>query len=567
MIKDYNYDEFGRTSKSQWIEKLTADLGEDTANRMSSWMCERNLSMSAYYDQDDLSKKLPFLDKTSSSWSYLQPIKSDTSNAHVIDALMNGADGLMLNGDSVKNIDKILDQVSPEHCTIAVKSFDIKNYRILIDWCAAKLQANQTANVLLFHETEEISMLGDAHQDFVAAALKLGNNAGNKTLHLNGDTIQQKGGSAQLEIAYLLSQATYYMNHFQDLGHDLRTICDSLFISTAIGSNFFLELSKIRVIRMLFGQLTKAYGIENHKMPIHASTSVLTQSVLDSNTNFLRCTSGAMSAVLGGVDYLTIEPNHDLKFADRIARNISNLLKEESYLSKTVDPSSGSYYIEGLSNELASKAWRIFQDLEKNGGFVNAVRQDYFEEEAQKDLQFQKSRIASGRRKMVGVNDFGNPDERIQVEQLKHENTSLSKDFEQVRMMTEQHVAVHGEDHRPVVYLLAVGSDAKMTNARFTFATNFFNWSGMTVKKLGQQDQLAKLSVIVCCGADDDYTDQRIAEAFSQINSSILVLAAGKENEAASNNITGWINIKTNRLTFVQHVLHQLGLNDKTSQS
>lgn len=561
MIKEYNFDEFAKSSGELWRDKLNQDLGADLAKRISNWIAERNLTLSAYYDDDDLESGMTVPEKLNRSWKYLQPTKAGHTNEYVRDALMNGADGLVLEDHLAGSLENVLDGVAPEHCTLAMLTSTIDNYKKITSWSSKKNDIGNKSEFLLFYNANELSStITASYQEFMVDAFEIGSKKGHKVINFDCGLVQRKGSSVQLELAYLLAQSVYYINTLIDKGQNIKTIADSLFVSTSIGSIFFLELAKLRVIRMLMAQVLKAYGLKNYSIPIHATTSMLSKSSMDEDTNFLRCTSEAMSAVLGGVDYLTILPHHSLQSAGRIARNISNLLKDESHLAKTANPSEGSYYIENLSKELGSRAWQIFVDIEKKGGFETAIREGFFEREIEKDLEFQKLRISSGKRKLVGVNDFGNTDEQILADKLKREHLSLSQDFEEVRHQVESYVFEKGEDQRPVAYLLGVGSDTKMINARFTFASNFFNWSGIKIEKIGDREKLSPKSMIICCGADDDYDEAIINKSLADLESPKVILAAGKENSEASPQISSWINTRTNRLDGVKDVLKNIGV-------
>lgn len=566
MIKEYNFDEFEKVSKNDWTDKLKQDLGEDLAQRISTWDCERELSLSAYYDQNDSIKNIKFPTSANSDWGYLQTLKSDSSNEQALDALMNGADGLILNEANIQNIEKVLSQVKAEYCALAVNTNSFDVYNRFATWWEKSHPVDGNGTVLFFNNSKNISStLSIENISFLDKVFEKGSKLGHRTIHIDCGVVQRNGGSTALELGYMLSQAVYLINHFLDQGCDLRKVTDAMFISTSIGSGYFLELSKVRVMRLLMAELLKQYGVTDPSVVIHASTSPLTKSVIDSNTNFLRCTSEAMSAVLGGVNYLTIEPHHGIDSADRIARNLSNLLKEESYLSKVSDPAMGSYYIDQLSTDLAERAWKKFQEIEKNGGFEVAVNERFFQEEIEKDGKFQQDRIMSGRRKMVGVNDFGNADESISFDRLSHDYMSLADPFEKVRREVENHTHRNSSKSRPTVYLLAVGSNAKMINARYTFVTNFFNWAGFKVEKMDSSQPLSELHVIVCCGADEDYTDANINQALTDIESPGIVLAAGRSDTNSSSQITEWINARSNRLTTVTNVLSQLGITSNPS--
>ena len=88
----------------------------------------------------------------------------------------------------------------------------------------------------------------------------------------------------------------------------------------------------------------------------------------------IRSTTQAMAAVIGGADRLVVIPSNmanlsadrqegeeSNSFSHRIARNVQHLLKMESYLDRVIDPAAGSYYVEALTNQIAERAWEIFQ--------------------------------------------------------------------------------------------------------------------------------------------------------------------------------------------------------------
>jgi methylmalonyl-CoA mutase len=109
-------------------------------------------------------------------------------------------------------------------------------------------------------------------------------------------------------------------------------------------------------------------------MFIHSETSKETGSVEDLNYEILRNTTKSMSAIVGGCDSLTVNPhdssNEKIDFSNRIARNSHQILKEESFFNKVKKPADGAYYIEELTEQFATKAWALFQELEKDGGFL-----------------------------------------------------------------------------------------------------------------------------------------------------------------------------------------------------
>ncbi|MEP2023125.1 MAG: methylmalonyl-CoA mutase family protein [Reichenbachiella sp.] len=560
MMKGYNFDEFAKSSKSQWLDKLKKDLGDENAQKILTWNCERDLILSSYYDKEDFSGNVA-APHANTDWKFLQILGTTSTNEKVLDGLMNGADGSILSDDHVTDINQLLATVKPQYSTLALCTSSFNSYEKLAHWWKSNNPTDKDGEVLVFHHIDDISqILNSDLLDFLDQSFEIGHKIGHRTININSGLVQCNGGSAAVELAYMLSQMVFYTNHFLNAGHKLEDITKGIFVSTSIGSSYFLELAKVRAMRLLLTQLFKQYGVENITIPIHAETSAITKTALDSNTNFLRCTSEAMSAVLGGVNYLSINPRHSLSSTDRIARNISNLLKEESYFAKISDPSAGSYYLENLTSELMKEAWGMFKQLESDGGFENAVNGNFFKDIIKRDFEFQRNRINSGRKKMVGVNDFGNQDETVTMDSLHQEHLSLASDFEMVRKAVESYVEKEGETSRPTVYLLGVGSNSKMINARFTFVTNFFNWAGFKIEKINPIQELNQKHILVCCGGDDDYTESNVDLALNGQKTQTLILGAGKEHAEASNQITNWVNARSNRLEVVRNILTQLGV-------
>ena len=120
-------------------------------------------------------------------------------------------------------------------------------------------------------------------------------------------------------------------------------------------------------------------------MDIHCVTSERNKTEAVPDTNMLRTQTEAMSAILGGTDSLTVEPfdktfRQPDEFSERIARNQQLILKEEAYFDKVADPSGGSYYIENLTGLIADSAWKLFLEIEDQGGFLQAMGSGFIRE-------------------------------------------------------------------------------------------------------------------------------------------------------------------------------------------
>ncbi len=229
------------------------------------------------------------------------------------------------------------------------------------------------------------------------------------------DTIPYHNGGANAvqELAIALSTAVTHIEELSRRDLSIEEIISKLVFQFAVGTNFFIELSKLRASRILWNKIMEAYGIaeEKREMVIAASTSSYTKTVYDPYVNMLRAGSEAFAAVLGGVQYLHVSPYNEPEgittdFSDRIARNIQLILKEEAHLTKTVDPAGGSWYIEHLTTELAEKAWELFLSIDERGGMIEVLKQGWLQSEIAAVRAKREEAISTRKQTIVGTNRY-----------------------------------------------------------------------------------------------------------------------------------------------------------------
>ena len=165
------------------------------------------------------------------------------------------------------------------------------------------------------------------------------------------------------------------VNDMKSIGSGLRQFSESTGDATiwlTPGPDYLTNIAFIRAVRLC------ANLIVAHKPDASGyEIGLITQGdEADPNSAKIRSTAHAMAAMIGGADILMIKPSDGFgktTFERRIARNVHNLLTEESYLNKVADPAAGSYYIETLTDHLAKKMWRAFQDLYLKAANNNSV--------------------------------------------------------------------------------------------------------------------------------------------------------------------------------------------------
>jgi methylmalonyl-CoA mutase len=180
------------------------------------------------------------------------------------------------------------------------------------------------------------------------------------------------------ELALTLAKMSEYLAQLQSYRLDPGRIAARLQLSLSVGTSYFLEMAKLRALRVLWSNLAEAYGIKGAPFPRLMAHLAFESQTEDIHQNMIRASTQAMSAVLGGADQLYVAPaNASLKerstpFTRRIARNVQHILRLEAHIGQVADPAAGSYYIEKLTQVLAEKAWGHFKQIEAEGGFMES---------------------------------------------------------------------------------------------------------------------------------------------------------------------------------------------------
>jgi len=202
-------------------------------------------------------------------------------------------------------------------------------------------------------------------------------------------------------------------------GLDAGTVAPRMRFAVTVGTNFFMEIAKLRALRMLWSRTVAAAGggEEAQKLSLHVRTSQWNKAVLDPYNNMLRTTVEALAGVLGGCDSMQVGAFDEVvrqpdDFSQRIARNTQLILQKECELGRVGDPAGGSWYVEMLTSELANRAWSLFQEVEKLGGMEAALKAG-FPQEAVAATALERIKAVNRRRDpIVGVNQYANAKEQ-----------------------------------------------------------------------------------------------------------------------------------------------------------
>lgn len=233
---------------------------------------------------------------------------------------------------------------------------------------------------------------------------------GGHPLCVDGSFYAQAGASVVEQAAFVTAVLAEIL---VNLPHEERkNAAAGMLVRTTSGPLYFPEMAKLRAIRILWANLLKAFRLKNiPELDMISETSSLLKTGNDAENNLIRNTVEAISSVAGGANYLLIHPHNELfeeenTFNRRMADNLFHILKEEAFADAVSDPAAGSFYIENLTDTIADEAWTLFQEIEAEGGFMEAIKSGMIQQRINASAEEKKQIIVSGERKLVGVNIF-----------------------------------------------------------------------------------------------------------------------------------------------------------------
>jgi len=234
------------------------------------------------------------------------------------------------------------------------------------------------------------------------------------SISISGYHMQEAGATAEIELAFTLADGLEYLRKGIETGMDIDLFAPRLSFFWAIGMDHFTEIAKMRAARMLWAKLVKQFNPKNPKsmaLRTHCQTSGWSLTAQDPFNNVARTTIEAMAAVFGGTQSLHSNALDEAialptDFSARIARNTQLYLQQETYITKTVDPWAGSYHLEKLTEEIATKAWELINEIEDLGGMTKAIEKGIPKMRIEEAAAIKQAKIDSGQDVIVGVNKY-----------------------------------------------------------------------------------------------------------------------------------------------------------------
>lgn len=370
----------------------------------------------------------------------------------------------------------------------------------------------------------------------------------------------EAGASEAQELAAALATATAYLRALEANGFALPAARDSLSFLIVADADEFLTVAKFRALRRLWAAIEESCGLEPKPARVAAETAWRMTTRRDPWVNLLRTTVAALSAGIGGADSVSVLPfTAPLGLADafarRLARNAQLILIEEANLGRVADPVAGAGAFETLTEALADEAWRLFGEIEREGGIGRSLATGALAGRIAATRSRREAAVATRRAPITGTSEF--PDLReVPVNVLRPmppgrdgdadaepgfpplPSIRAAEPYEALRDRSDARLGTEGRRRR--VFLANLGTPASFS-ARSTFARNAFEAVGIEATgddgftshdALVDAFRAARTDIACLCSTDEVYAGSAVtaAEALTRAGATHLLLA-GKPRE------------------------------------
>ena len=607
------FEEFPPVTTEQWEAVIEKDLKGADYNKKLVWKTAEGFQVRPYYRAENL-KDIPWLDTKPGEFPYIRSTKKEgndwlvcedivvkdyhEANQKALDALNRGATALSFRLEYDKPYDAVeisglLNGIVAE--AVEINFYNNKYHLPLLEMMSKipGIRGSLNYDPLTRYIRRGTWFINENTDMELAAILSKAEIPNVQTIGVNAHVFTNAGATISQEMGIALAVGVEYIEQLLAKGMTIDEIAPKMRFNVAVGQTYFMEMAKMRAYRMLWAEILKAYGAkeENCKIRIHAFNALINMSLYDPYVNMLRTTTGTMSAILGGVDSFSVTPfdatfEEATDFADRISRNQQLILKEESHFDKVADPAAGSYYIENLTESIATAAWNVFLQIQEEGGYLASVRKGTIQNIVKESAAKRFSNVATRRETILGTNQFPNftetmkfdPAEWVFKPSCKRDANAevdtidtfrVAQQFETMRYATD----VYAKDHkRPTAWMFTYGNLA-MRKARANFASNFFACAGFEVvdnpgfKTLEEGIAAAreiKPEIVVICSSDEEYGEGNALKIYDELkNDTIVVLAGNPEGTADILKEAGleyFIHVKSNVLETLQSFQKRLGI-------
>ena len=360
----------------------------------------------------------------------------------------------------------------------------------------------------------------------------------------------EAGATEAQALGWSTATGVAYLRSLVEAGIPVDPAAGMIGFRMAATAEVFVTIAALRAARMMWARVVTASGgtEEAGRQYQHAVTAAHTYSRRDPWVNLLRGASAALAAGVAGADAVTVLPldhaygtvDADGALGRRLARNTQLLLLEESHLSRAADPSGGSFYVESLTEQLASEGWRVLQEVEASGGIEAAISNGALAVAIEQSWRSRLGALRTRSERLTGVSEFPLLDEPAPAAVAGFDEAPgaaglpirrLSEPYEDLRDAADRHRMATGE--RPAVWVAALGS-ASDHSARTAWAQSLLAAGGIEARgEAGVDSPIAAaadfaasgLTAAVITGSDDMYNLRAAATAAALADAGAVFVA------------------------------------------
>ena len=244
------------------------------------------------------------------------------------------------------------------------------------------------------------------------------------TVNIFGYGMEEAGANAVQEVAFSLATGIDYARWCIKRGLAPDDFLGRFGFQISQANDFFEEVCKIRALRRLWAKKCHELGARDPRsmhVRIHTHTSGAVLTAQQPPNNLIRTTLHTFGAALAGVQAMEVSTFDEAlaiptEHSATMALRVQQIIQEESGITRVADPLGGSYYVEALTNQIEAAALKLYDEVEKRGGYHQC--HDFVRSQIEASAVRWRDEVDAKKRIVVGVNKYLS-DEKQDVEVFK----------------------------------------------------------------------------------------------------------------------------------------------------
>jgi methylmalonyl-CoA mutase len=342
--------DFSTSTAEEWAKAAQKEIENKNPWETLPWKSADGIVFKPYYDKNDrlVTNQYSLAPAKSGfygarSWLNIPciPVQDEKkANTLALDHLSNGADGILFDlQERLPNLERLLNQIQWPYCSLFFRRPPENFITHLQSFFEAnQLNAEQLSGIVFLTRVNDPAVLSK-----LPASLKwLGIEA---VPHLQDS----------VELVSLFQQLNSILDKAIAAGVNHDQLLSKMAVSVPTGTDFFMTIAKVKALRILLDAWAIAKG-RFVRIPLHVRSEAWVNSSYQPHGNLIKSTLTSLAAVMGGCDSITVlEENPEDLTMQRVARNVSTILREEAHMSKVADSTHGSYFIDTAVDALVQK--------------------------------------------------------------------------------------------------------------------------------------------------------------------------------------------------------------------